>query len=99
MSVDYHLIKRKTKAGRTVYHAGFLDTRTGKNGKPRYRAMRSTKTGNKALARKRAQEMIAEGKVFAAKDSLRHFLLDFWTPESSEYIRGKKAEGRHISPV
>ncbi len=99
MSVDYHLIKRKDKQGKTIYHVAFLDATPGKNGKPRYRSTRTTKTGNIGRARKRAQQMIAEGKVFAAKDSLREFLLDFWDTEKSEYIRGKKAEGRKISPI
>jgi integrase len=97
MSVDFHLLKRKDSKGKTIYHAAFLDAMPGKNGKPKYRAMRSTKTGRKDLAQKRAMQIIAEGRVFASKDSLRHYLLDFWTPEKSEYIRGKVAEGRKIS--
>lgn len=95
--VDYHLLKRKTKAGKTVYYVGFLDDLPGKNGRPKYKAVRSLKTGNQALARKRAQEMIDDGQVFAAKDSLRDYLLSFWTPGESDYLRSKVSEGKPVS--
>lgn len=97
MSIDYHLVKRKLK-GRHNYYLAILDTKRGKNGRPKYKAMKSLETGNKALARKKAQEILDEGSILSSKDSLSQYLKDFWTPEKSEYIRTKKAEGRNISP-
>lgn len=97
INADFHLLKRKNKDGTYTYHAAFLDPLRGQNSKSRYRTIRSTKTGNKALARKRAVQMLQDGSVFAAQDDLTTFLIDFWTPAKSEYIRSKKAEGRSLS--
>ena len=98
-SVDYHLLKRKGKTGKGVYYVGFLSDLVGSNGRRRYKAVRSTRTGNIALARKIALQMIEKGDVFATKDGLRDFLLTFWDPEKSEYLRGKAAEGHPVSTV
>ncbi|TVQ37901.1 MAG: hypothetical protein EA384_10445 [Spirochaetaceae bacterium] len=111
MGVDYHLLARKTKDGSYTFHVGFVDATPGKNGRPKYRAMRSTgvearrgKGGgwtdaSKKAAHRAAQAMIQKGRVFAARDSMRHYLLDFWTPGKSEYLRSKAAEGRNVSPL
>jgi integrase len=95
--VDYHLLKRNRKHGKPVYYVGFLSDLVGANGRRRYKAVRSTGTGNTALARKIALQMIEKGDVFAATDELRGFLLTFWNPEKSEYLRGKAAEGHPVS--
>jgi integrase len=36
--------------------------------------------------------MIEEGTVFASRDNLRTYLLDFWDPKKSEYLRSRIAE-------
>ena len=101
MYVQYHLLKRKPKKGKkgkAIYYAGFPGKELGKNGRPRYIAMRSTETGNKELAKKRATEMIEKGEVFVSRDDLCSFLLDFWSPDS-QYIQSRSDEGRAISIV
>jgi len=110
MSVDYHLIKRKDKHGRYWYRMGVLDAMPGKNGRPKYRAMRSlgieakrNKQGEftkvaRDNAHKAARQLLqTDSTLFAAKDSLRDFLETFWDYGKSEYIKGKRAEGRNIS--
>ena len=97
MAVDYHLLKRRRQDGKAVYYVGFPADTLGKNGRPRYRALRSTGAGNKPLAHKIAREMIAKGEVFAARDDLRAFLLGFWNSETSEYLRSKRAEGHDLA--
>jgi integrase len=92
MNVEYHLLKRKNKAGKTVYYVGFLSDMPGKNGKKRYSAVKSTGAGNKPLAHKIARQMIEEGTVFASRDNLKTYLLDFWDPKKSEYLRSRIAE-------
>lgn len=94
--VEYHLIKRKN-GKQTVYYAGFLDDLIGKNKHRKYKAVRSLKTGNKVLAQKRVAQLIADGSVFSSKSGLKDFLLDFWDPEKSEYLKGKAAEGQSMS--
>jgi hypothetical protein len=98
-AVDFHLLKRKSKQGKGVYYVAFISDLIGKNGRRRYKAVRPTGTGNIALARKIANQMIEKGEVFAAKSGLRDFLLTFWDQEQSEYLRGKAAEGRPVSPA
>lgn len=41
--------------------------------------------------------MIRDGRVTASKEDLATYLTDFWTPEKSQYIKSKRAEGRTIS--
>ena len=109
--VDYHLLTRKNKDGTYWFHAAFVDPTPGKGGRVKYRAMRSTgvearkgKSGgwtetSKAAARRVAQAMIDDGRVFASRDDLETFLLDFWTPGKSEYLRSKESEGTTVSPT
>ena len=61
--VDFHLLKRRSKAGKPIYYAGFLSDLIGSNGRRRYKAVRSTGAGNVALARKIAMRKPTE--VFA----------------------------------
>lgn len=97
--MDYHLLKRNTKKdGSSTYYVGVLSDQLDKNGRRKYRLMRSLKTGNKALARKRALEVLNDPSLNASTDSIREYLLDFWTPDRSEYLRSKRAEGREVSP-
>ncbi|MFO7823847.1 MAG: hypothetical protein R6V72_07890, partial [Cyclobacterium sp.] len=49
-----------------------------KNGKRKYRAVKTTRCGNRSAAEKTARQMIAEGSVLAARDRLRDYLMDFW---------------------
>ncbi len=95
--VEFHLLKRKSKKGKPIYYVGFLSDLVGKNGRRRYRAVRSTDTGNIALARKVANQMIEKGEVFASKSGIRDYLLTFWNPAESDYIKSKVQEGRSIS--
>lgn len=97
-TVQFHLLRRKTKNGKPVYYVAFPSGELGKNGRPLYQAVRSTKAGNKELARKLALEMIEKGEVLVSRDDLRSFLLDFWSVDS-QYIRSRKAEGRKLSTV
>ena len=92
--MDYHLLKRKKKGGKVVYHAAFLSDLPGKNGKKQYRTIKSTGVGNRALAHKVARQMLEDGQVLASQDLLRDFLLTFWDPDKSEYLRSARAEGR-----
>src|SRR4030042_3031633 len=92
--MDYHLLKRKKKGGKIVYYAAFLSDLPGKNGKRQYRAIKSTGVGNRALAHKIARQMLEDRQVLASQDLLRDFLLTFWDPEKSEYLRSARAEGR-----
>lgn len=95
--VDFHLLKRRGKTGKPIYYAAFLSDLLGSNGRRRYRAVRSTGSGNLALARKIALGMIEKGEVFAARSGLRNYLTTFWDPAVSEYLRGKATEGRAVS--
>lgn len=97
MSADYHILKRKNKAGKTVLYVAFLDSMPGRNGRPKYKAVRSLRTGNESLARKRIHKMIEGGQVFAARDDLADYLITFWSENKSEYLRSKAAEGRTVS--
>lgn len=92
MSTDFHLLKRKNSKGKTVYYVGFLSDLPGKNGKLKYKAVKSTGQGNRAAAEKVARNMLADGKVLASRDSLRQYLLDFWDPEKSEYLKTQKID-------
>ena len=94
MDAGFHLLKRKTS-----YYVAIPDEVPGPNGRPRYKVMKSLKTLNKGLARKRALEVLADKSLVASKDDLADFLLGFWTPGQSEYLRSKAAEGKDISPV
>ena len=38
--------------------------------------------------------MLTEGKVFAAKDLLKDYLLTYWDPEKSKYLTSCRAEGK-----
>lgn len=110
IDANFHLLKRKNRAGEQIYYVGILADLPGKNGRPRYVAVRSTgikchtkagKLSKKAEddARKAARRMLSEDpSLFASKDEMRKFLLTLWTPGESEYIRSKHAEGRSISP-
>ncbi len=94
MSVDYHILKRKNSKGKAIYYVGFLSDLTGKNGKPKYIAMKSTGQSNRVAAEKAARLMLADGMVLASRDTLRAYLLNFWDPAKSEYLRSQRAEGR-----
>ena len=98
MSQSFHLIKRKNKKG-TVYFAAFLDSATGENGKPRYKAMKSTRVGNRSAAEKIARQMLADGTVTASRESIRGFLLDFWNPQQSAYLKRQRTFGIEISTM
>ena len=99
MGVDFHLLKRKNAKGKVVYHAAFLDDTLGKNGKRKYRAVKTTRCGNRSAAEKTARQMIAEGSVLAARDTLRDYLIDFWDDGKSEYLKSRRAEGRAHNSV
>ncbi len=99
MSVDFHLLKRKTSKGKTVYYTAFLSDLTGKNGKQKYQSVKSTGQSNRAAAEKVARLMLTDGKVLASYDSLRFYLLNFWNPEKSEYLQSKRAEGRKQNSI
>ncbi|GAB6091231.1 tyrosine-type recombinase/integrase [Spirochaeta dissipatitropha] len=94
---EFHLIKKKNKAGKPIYHVGFLSDQVGRNGKPTYKMMKSTGVGSRTAAEKIARQMIAEGLIFTSKDDLRNYLMNFWDYENSEYVKGLNAEGRTIS--
>ncbi len=99
VNIDFHLLKRKTSKGKTVYYAAFLSDLIGKNGKPKYQTIKSTGQGNRVAAEKVARSMLADGKVLASGDSLRTYLLNFWNPEKSEYLRSQVAEGRKHNSI
>ena len=94
----YHLIKRKA-GGKIVYYARFVDEeRTKAHGKTVYRLTKSTGETSKTRARTIADSMEREGVIFASPEALDTFLIDFWTPGKSEYLKSKEAEeGRTIS--
>lgn len=96
--VDYHILKRKRKKG-SIYFLAVLSDTPDKNGRRGYKAMKSLKTGNVALARKRAQELLDEGLLAASRDNIRIFFVDFWTDGKSKYLQDKRAEGDEISPA
>lgn len=99
--IEYHLIKRKKgKNGKkVVYYIGILDELKGKNKHRKYKAVRSLDTGNKVLAQKRAAEKIEKGEFGSVKTGLKEFLLNFWDPEKSEYLRDKVTNKKPLSPV
>jgi hypothetical protein len=73
MAVDYHLLKRKTTKDKTVYYLAVLSDVSDKNGKWKHSAVRSTGARNLALARKRAVEMLAQGRVLSSKGESSRF--------------------------
>ena len=99
MNADFHILKRKNSKGKTVYYAAFLSDLSGKNGKHKYQAVKSTGQSNRAAAEKVARSMLADGRVLASRDLLRAYLLDFWNPEKSEYLRSQRAEGREHNSI
>jgi len=99
MNVDYHLLKRKNTKGKTIYYVAFLSDVAGKNNKKKYKAVKSTGMGNRSAAEKVARQMLQDGSVLASRDSLRSYLINFWNPEKSEYLKSQKAEGRNHNSV
>jgi len=99
MEENYHLLKRRTKKdGSYVYYVGVLGNELDKRGRRKYAVVRSLKTANKALARKRAAEVFNDEGLRSSTDNVGEFLKRFWTPGQSEYLRGKATEGREVSP-
>lgn len=96
--MDYHLLKRKRKKGH-VWYIGILSDMRDANGRRKYAAMQSLQTGDKSLARKRAQAVLNDGTLVASKDNIERFLVDFWTEGESQYLKSKAAEGKTMSPV
>jgi hypothetical protein len=101
--MDYHLLKRNTKKNKNgtmsaVYYVGVLSDERDDRGRRKYLAVRSTGTGRKELARKRALRILADQSIRGSRDNLRSFLIDFWTPGQSDYLSGREAEGRNTSP-
>ena len=94
MGEGFHLLKRKTS-----FYVGILDSVPGPKGKPRYKVMKSLKTLNRGLARKRAIAVMADTSLTSSRDDLADLLLRFWTPEHSEYLKSRRAEGKDISPL
>jgi hypothetical protein len=97
MTGEYHLLKRKGKDKRTgkpiqTYHIGFLNP-DGKG----YAKMKSTviKVGTKEAERvaiKLAEKLVEEDFANMNKLNLRTYLLDFWNPEKSDYLKTKAIE-------
>ena len=79
----YHLVARKDKrlAGKPVYYVRFQLA----NGQ--LSVWRSSGQTAKARARQWAERQIREGNVERKPTDLSHFLLNFWTPAKSEYLR------------
>ena len=98
--MKYHLTKRKQK-GKVIYYARFYDEAQHIKGtKIFYTATKSTGETSKARARDIADKMIKEGKGEGLKTNLETFLLDFWTPGKSEYLRSIETEQeRQLSPI
>ena len=94
MDADFHLLKRRNSKGKLIYYAAFLSDLPGKNGKKKYRAVKSTGVGSRSAAEKAARDMLVDGKVLSSRESLRDFLLGFWDLENSEYLKTQRADGR-----
>ena len=95
--VKYYLIKRKPTKGKPVYHARFLDSKLDEHGRRRVKFSRSTGETNEALAHKRITEWMEEGIIDSSPTSLRTYLLDFWDPEKSDYLKNKGRQGKVFS--
>jgi integrase len=90
--LPYNLYKRETSRG-PVWHARFWSEGAG-----RFMKTASTKTSNKAEARRIAEGMLKRGVVPNDEDPvLLPYLRDFWTADSA-YARGKVLRGQELSP-
>ena len=96
MTQDYHLVKRKRKSG-SVYMIALLDSKRGSNGRPRYKEMVSSGTGNRNAADRIARQLLAEGKIGASRDDIAAYLIEFWDPDKSDYLQNKAATGDAVS--
>jgi integrase len=85
----YHILKRKIK-GKVVYHIGILSMERGKNGKAKYEKIESLGTAFYAKARDRATEKMEEFLPPSKDFKLSDYLINFWTPGKSEYLRTKE---------
>lgn len=88
----YHIIKRKTRKGKTLFYVRFVDPRTGRTIKERA----SGQTSRTAAVRwaeveyQKMQESIVEAQTVSA-------IADgFWDWDAS-YARGRRARGKSIS--
>jgi len=60
----YHVLQRANKDGRKIFYVGFIDeANKGKNGKPTYFKMKSTKTDDPLLVPERIEQIIMYGEV------------------------------------
>jgi hypothetical protein len=71
MPKEYYLLKRKNTAGEYIYHVAFLDDEIGKNGRPKYAKMISTKTTNLRTATRRAKRIATGESIEEAMQRLR----------------------------
>lgn len=88
----YHIIKRKTRKGKTLFYVRFVDTRTGRTIKEKA----SGQTSRTAAVRwaeveyQKMQDSVVEAQTVSA-------IADgFWDWDAS-YARGRRARGKSIS--
>ncbi|AFG37412.1 hypothetical protein [Spirochaeta africana] len=87
---EFHLIKKKNKKGKPIYHVGFLSDQLGRNGKPSYKLMKSTGVGSRVAAEKIARQMIADGIVFKiVSKRVCNFTLE---PSASGWLRNRSQD-------
>lgn len=90
----FSLFRRPTRQkNRHIWYVQFWNEETG-----RYTTARSTGQTNKNAAKRVAYQWLAEGEAKPqSRAELSAYLLDFWDPERSSYIKGRIARGRTIS--
>lgn len=95
--VEYYLIKRKPKKGKPIYHARFLDSKVDAAGRRIVKFSKSTGQTNEVLAHKIVAQWIDDGKIDAVPTNLKKYLLDFWDPDKSDYLKNKFRQGKSYS--
>lgn len=95
--VEYYLIKRKPKKGKAIYHARFFDSAVDKDGRRKIKYSKSTGQTSEAAAQQVVARWIEEGKLDIVKTNLSTYLLNFWDPEKSEYLKNKARQGKTYS--
>lgn len=98
----YHLIQRKRKRGAVLY-AGIVSDTPGEKYSKMVKLQTSPATGGPRDLRRRdreaeteLRELHAAGKLVPSS-RLADYLIDFWTFETSPYIKARRQEGRTIS--
>ena len=97
--VEYYLIKRRPKKGKPIYHARFLETKVDESGRRIVKFSKSTGETNEVNAHKVVAMWTEEGVIDAVPTNLKTYLLDFWNPEKSDYLKNKFRQGKTYSRV